>query len=61
MLYFNKNDIEYKAVNNYIKRRQFHIELENEDEFQFIKVTDNGFHVDKIPPMHPAIVQFLMQ
>lgn len=61
MLYFHKKDIEYKAVNNYIKRRQFHIELENEDEFQFIKATKNGFHVDKIPPMNPAIMQFLMQ
>ena len=61
MLYFHKNDIEYKAVNNYIKRRQFHIELEKDDEFQFIKATDNGFHVDNIPPMNPAIVQFLSQ
>lgn len=61
MLYFHKNDIEYKAVNNYIKRRQFHIELENNDEFQFIKATNSGFHVDNIPPMHPAMVQFLMQ
>ena len=62
MIYFKTKDIEYKAVYNYIKRRQFHIELEaNEDEFQFIKVTNKGFKIDKIPPMHPSMIQFLAQ
>ena len=61
MIHNRKHDVTYKEVQEYIKRRGFNVELENEDEFQFIKTTDNGFHVDNIPPMNPAIVQFLMQ
>ena len=61
MIHNRKHDVTHKEVQEYIKRRGFNVELENEDEFQFIKTTDNGFHVDNIPPMNPAIVQFLMQ
>lgn len=62
MLYNQKHDVTYKEVSDYIKRRNFGVELEEDfTNFEFIKSTDNGYHVDNIPHMHPAIVQFLAQ
>lgn len=62
MLYTKKHDVAYKEVNDYIKRRNFGVELDNNDDnFEFVKRTDNGFHIDEIPPMHPSIIQFLSQ
>ena len=62
MIHKHKNNVSYKEVQEYIKRRGFNIELENDFEhFEFINKTDNGFHIDRIPPMHPAMIQFLMQ
>ena len=61
MIHNRKHDVTYKEVQEYIKRRGFLVELENEDGFQFIKSTDSGYHIDNIPRMNPAMVQFLMQ
>lgn len=62
MLYYKKHDISYTEVNQYIKRRGFKIELdESFNEFTFIKLTKEGFHIDNIPNMNPVMIQFLMQ
>lgn len=60
MLYNQKHYVTYKEVSDYIKRRNFGVELEEDfTNFTFIKSTDSGYHVDKMPYIHPAIVQFL--
>lgn len=62
MIYNKRKDVSYKDVNDYIKRRGFKIELEHDfEDFEFINKTNNGFHIDEIPPMHIALVQFLAQ
>ena len=62
MLYNQKHDVTYKEVSDYIKRRNFGVELEEDfTNFTFIKPTDSGYHVDNMPYIHPAIVQFLAQ
>ena len=62
MLYKQKHDVTYKEVSDYIKRRNFDVELEEDfTNFKFIKSTDSGYHIDNIPSMNPVIIQFLAQ
>lgn len=62
MICLHKQDVSNKEVQAYIKRRGFKIELEhNNDSFQFIEKTENGFHINQIPHMNPAMIQFLAQ
>ena len=62
MIHNRKYDVTYKEVQEYIKRRGFNVELEEDfTNFEFIKSTDSGYHIDNIPHMNPAMVQFLAQ
>ena len=62
MLYKQKHDVTYKEVSDYIKRRNFGVELEEDfNTFEFIKVVGGGFHIDQMPPMHPQMLYFLSQ
>lgn len=62
MIHNKKHDVTYKEVNDYVKRRNFGVELEEDfTNFTFIKSTNSGYHVDNMPYIHPTIVQFLAQ
>lgn len=62
MLHNKINNVTYKQVNEYIKRRQFNLELDEDfTNFEFVEITDKGFCVDKIPPIHPQMKAFLAQ
>ena len=62
MIHNRKHDVTYKEVQEYIKRRGFLVELEEDfTNFEFIKSTDMGYHIDNIPHMNPTMVQFLAQ
>ena len=60
-IHYRKYYITYDEYNSYMLLKKFHIDIEHDfNGFDFVKVTDSGYHIDQIPQMPPDMIRFLL-